>query len=417
MTQTLPSSDTSTSYWHATFSPPVPSDALPAETDVAVIGGGMLGCWTALWLAQQGVGVTVLEREVISWGATGRNGGFLTGGAAMGYADAIDTFGRETAIALWTLAEQGRALAAQTIADEGIACDYRMTGTLSLARSDDALEGMARNAALLREDGFSAEVLDRPAVQAAIGTPLGPEIAGAGFAPEGGILHSGRYLAGIADAARQAGARFAKATVTALRPEAGVTAVETSAGIVRAGRVVVALNAWTDELVPAFAGAIVPVRGQILAYAPSALVFSTGVGADVTPTGEYWQQTADGSIVIGGCRAVAPQGDVGVRDLTPTPAVTDAIEAVLPRLFPGLAGLTVARRWAGPMAFTADYLPIADAVPDLQGVWAAGGFCGHGMPFGPILGRLLAEAVITGETPAALAPLRRSRPTLERRPA
>jgi len=412
MTQTLPSADTSTSYWHATFPPPVPGDAFPAETDVAVIGGGMLGCWTALWLAQHGVAVTVLECEVISWGATGRNGGFLTGGAAMGYAEAIATFGRETAIALWTLAEQGRALAAQTIADEGIACDFRQNGTLSLARSEAALEGMAHTTALLREDGFSTEVLDRAAVQALIGTPLGPGIAGAAFAPEGGTLHSGRYLAGIADAARRAGARFVQASVSALRAEDGGTAVVTPAGTVRAGRVVVALNAWTDELLPALAGAIVPVRGQILAYQPAAQVFTTGVGADVTPTGEYWQQTPDGSIVIGGCRAMSPNGDVGVREMTPTPAVTAAIEAVLPRLFPSLATLAVARRWAGPMAFTADFLPIADTVPDLPGVWAAGGFCGHGMPFGPVLGRLLAEAAITGASPAALHPLRRSRPTL-----
>ena len=67
------------SYWHATFPPPVPEESLPAGTDVAVIGGGMLGVWTAYWLARQGVDVTLIEREVISWGATGRNGGFLTG--------------------------------------------------------------------------------------------------------------------------------------------------------------------------------------------------------------------------------------------------------------------------------------------------------------------------------------------------
>ncbi|MGC4108421.1 MAG: FAD-binding oxidoreductase [Thermomicrobiales bacterium] len=382
---------------------------------MAVIGGGMLGCWTAYWLARQGVQVTVLEREAISWGATGRNGGFLTGGAAMGYAEAIATFGRETAIALWTLTEAGRSLAAQTIADEGIACDVRMTGTLSLARSDEGLATMARNADLLREDGFAAELLDRTAVQDLIATPLGPEIVGAGFSPEGGTLHSGRYLAGIAAAAQRAGARFVRADVISLTPEPDGTAIATSAGTMHAGRVVVALNAWTDAIVPAMAGLVVPVRGQILAYEPSATVFTTGVGADVTPTGEYWQQTPDGVIVIGGCRAIAPNGDVGVREMVPTPEVTDAIAATLPRLFPDLDGLTVARRWAGLMAFTSDYLPVADAVPGMPGVWAAGGFCGHGMPFGPILGQLLAEAATCGETPAALRPLRLHRPTLTSR--
>ncbi|MGB3330731.1 MAG: FAD-binding oxidoreductase, partial [Thermomicrobiales bacterium] len=134
---------------------------------------------------------------------------------------------------------------------------------------------------------------------------------------------------------------------------------------------------------------------------------------DITPTGEYWQQTPDGAIVIGGCRAVAPHGDLGVREMVPTPEVTDAIERVIPGLFPQLDRLTVARRWAGLMAFTADYVPVADAVPGMPGVWATGGYCGHGMPFGPIVGQLLAEAVATGQTPEALQPLRIARPTLK----
>ena len=75
----------------------------------------------------------------------------------------------------------------------------------------------------------------------------------------------------------------------------------------------------------------------------------------------------------------------------------DEIEQVLPQLFPALhsahgeGALRVARRWAGLMAFTADYLPIADRVPGLPNAWVVGGFCGHGMPFGMRLGQLLAQ--------------------------
>jgi gamma-glutamylputrescine oxidase len=397
------------SYWHATFAPPVPEDALPAETNVAVVGGGLLGCWTAYWLAKRGVDVTLIERDVISWGATGRNGGFLTGGAAMGYGAAIDAFGRDAARAVWTLAAEGRNLAEQVIGDEDIDCDFRAPGILSLALTDDALESMCRSLDLMREDGFAGELLDRQGVQALIGTLLGPEVAGGALAPDGGLLHSGRYLAGIAAAARHQGARLCRANVTALLPHDDGTTLSTSAGTIRAHRVIVAVNAWSDDLVPGLAGLVVPVRGQILAYEPTAQVFPTGIGTDVTPIGEYWQQTPDGAIVIGGCRAEAPNGDVGVRDMVPTPDVTRAIEAVIPRL----DGLRIAQCWAGPMAFTSDYLPVADAAPDLPGVWVTGGFCGHGMPFGPRVGQLLAEAAATGETPAALHPLRIGRETLK----
>ncbi len=400
------------SYWHATFTPPVPEDALPAEIDVAVVGGGLLGCWTAYWLAKRGVDVTLIERDVISWGATGRNGGFLTGGAAMGYGAAIDAFGRDAARAVWTLAAEGRDLAEQVIADEDIDCDFRAPGILSLSLTEDGLESMRRSLDLMREDGFAGELLDRQGVQALIGTPLGPEVAGGALAPDGGLLHSGRYLAAIAAAAQHHGARLCRAAVTALLPHGDGVMLSTSAGIIRAHRVIVAINAWSDDLVPGLAGLVVPVRGQILAYKPTTQVFPTGIGTDVTPTGEYWQQTPDGSIVIGGCRAEAPNGDVGVRDMVPTPDVTRTIEAVIPRLFPELDGLRVARCWAGLMAFTSDYLPVADAAPDLPGVWVTGGFCGHGMPFGPRVGQLLTEAAATGETPAALHPLRIGRETL-----
>ncbi len=404
------------SYWHATFPPPVPEDALPRETDVAVIGGGLLGCWAAYWLAKRGVDVTLIERDVISRGATGRNGGFLTGGAAIGYSATIEAFGREAARAVWTLSAEGRDFAEQVIAEEDIACEFRTPGILSLALTDDALESMRRTLDLMREDGFAGELLNRQAVQALIRTPLGPEVAGGAYAPDGGLLHSGRYLAGIAAAARRHGARLCRANVTALTSHHGEASrrvtLSTSIGTIRADHAIVAVNAWSDELVPSLAGLVVPVRGQILSYEPTPQVFQTGIGTDVTATGEYWQQTPDGSIVIGGCRAEAPNGDVGVRDMVPTPDVTGAIEAVIPRLFPRLDGLRVARRWAGLMAFTSDYLPVADAAPDLPGVWVTGGFCGHGMPFGPRVGQLLAEAAATGVTPAALYPLRIGRETL-----
>jgi glycine/D-amino acid oxidase-like deaminating enzyme len=416
MTTEMTMSETSlpTSYWHATFTPPVPNDPLPAGSDVVVVGAGMLGCWTAYWLAKQGVQVTVLERDVISWGATGRNGGFLTGGGALGYADAIDAFGRETARAVWTISAEGRQLGQDTIAEEEVDCDFRLAGILWMGLHEASMAATRRSTELLREDGFGVELLDRDAVQATVRTPIGPEIHGGRFDPDGGLLHSGKYLAGVAAAAKRYGARFCRAGVTSLEPVDGGVDVLTDAGTVRAGRVVVAVNAWSDGLVPALEGIVVPVRGQILAYEPVEPVFDTGIGADVTPTGEYWQQTPDGSIVIGGCRAEAPGGDVGVLQLRPTDDVTAKIAAVIPRLFPELAGLSVVQRWAGPMAFTSDYLPVADAAPGMPGVWVGGGFCGHGMPFGPRVGQLLAEAVVTGETPEALAPLRAGRETLTR---
>jgi gamma-glutamylputrescine oxidase len=400
------------SYWHATAPPPVPADALPDAADVVVVGGGMLGVWTAYWLARAGADVTLIERTAISWGATGRNGGFVTAGLADGFAGTAARVGEHDARAIWTLSAEGRDIVRRVVAEEAIDCDFREPGTLHLSLGAEGLDEARATAALLTAEGVQVEALDRQGLRELIHTPLGPDINGGLFFPGNGMLHSARYLAGVAAAARRHGARLCEAEVASVTPDGDGSRVVTSRGTLRAGRVVIGVNAWTDELVPALAGLVVPVRGQVIAYDPLPPIFTTGVGASVTPTGEYWQQTPDGAIVLGGCRADAPGGDVGVRTPVPTPDVVAALEGVFPRLFPELPGMRAARSWAGLMAFTSDYLPVADAAPELPGVWVAGGFCGHGMPFGPRLGQLLAEAATSGVTPDALAPLRIARPSL-----
>lgn len=397
------------SYWHATAPPPIPGDDLPASSEVVVVGGGMLGVWTAYWLARAGMKPTLIERSAISWGATGRNGGLLRAGLADGYAATVERVGEADARAIWQISHEGRNLAVETIEAEGIDCHFKVVGSIHLWL-DEAT--MAKSMGRPSPEGDVAIALDRQALREHILTPLGPEIVGGMYFPDGARLHSSRYLAGIAAAARRHGARLCLAEVRGLTADGDDTLIETNFGTVRANAVVVAVNAWSDELVPAVSGVIKPVRGQVLSYAPLPQTFNTSVGVAATPTGEYWQQTLDGSVVLGGFRAVASGQDVGVREMVPTEEVQEPLAGLFPRLFPQLDGLQVERQWAGLMAFTRDYLPVVDRIPGLARGWFGGGFCGHGMPYGPRLGQLLAEAVTSGETPAKLAPLRASRPTL-----
>jgi len=400
------------SYWHATAPPPVPSDALPAASDVVIVGGGMLGCWTAYWLARAGLKPTLIERTAISWGATGRNGGLVRAGLADGYSATVQRIGETDARAIWDLSLAGQQLVGEILSQEGIDCDYRVGGSLSLWLDEATMAAGQRAAATLEAAGLGGTLLDRRGVQEHILTPLGPEIVGGLHFSDGAQLHSARYLAGIAAAAQRHGARLCRATVRGLTPQGDTTLVETDRGTVHASAMIVAVNAWSDELVASVAGVITPVRGQVLSYAALPPVFTTSVGVSATPTGEYWQQTLDGCVVLGGYRAAAPGQDVGVREMVPTPEVQDPLATLFPRLFPQLDGLRVERQWAGLMAFTHDYLPVVDRVPGLARAWFGGGFCGHGMPYGPRLGQLLAEAVATGETPGLLTPLRADRPSL-----
>ncbi len=400
------------SYWLKTTSQPVLPTDLPSTADIAVIGGGLLGAAISYWLARAERAVVLLERAMPAYGATGRNGGFVSVGLAESYTHAIERHGRETARAIWRLTLENRTLLRQVLAEEQIACDYREPGTLSLALNAEQLVETEQTVATIRADGFPALLLDREQVQDMIATQLGPEIVGGQFIPENGLVHSARLVQGLLGAAQRHGARMCIADVTDLTPDGNGIRISTVRGSLSASTAVIAINAWTSDLIPGLARLITPVRGQILAYAPIPPIFSTSMSAAITPTGEYWQQTADGIIVLGGCRAVAPEYDVGVRVSLPTSEVQAALERILPRLFPALTGLRVEHRWAGLMAFTPDYLPIADRVPDMLHAWVVGGFSGHGMPFGLRLGQLLAETVTNGSPPADLKPFRLDRPTL-----
>ncbi len=400
------------SYWLKTTSQPVLPTDLPSTADIAVIGGGLLGAAISYWLARAGRAVVLLERAMPAYGATGRNGGFVSVGLAEPYARAIERHGREVAHAIWELTLENRALLRQVLAKEQIACDYREPGTLSLALSTEHLAELEQTVAAIQADGFSALLLGREQVQDMIATQLGPEIVGGEFIPENGLVHSARLVQGLVGAAQRHGARMCRAEVTDLTPDGNGIRISTVQGTLSASTAVIAVNAWTSDLIPGLARLITPVRGQVLAYAPLPPVFSTSMSAAITPTGEYWQQTVDGTIVVGGCRAMAPEYDVGVRVSLPTPEVQAALDCILPRLFPSLSGLQVEHRWAGLMAFTPDYLPIADRVPDMPHAWVVGGFSGHGMPFGLRVGQLLAHAVTSGLPPADLKPFRLDRPTL-----
>ncbi len=406
--------DPPASYWQATAGAvaAVPGE-LPAGADIVVVGGGLLGTSTAYWLARAGADVTLIEARALAGGASGRNGGFVVAGTAAAYPEAIERHGHAAARAVWTLTLESRALLRHVLAEEAIDCDYREPGLLHLALGAEQLERMAGVVAALRGDYFEAQLLDRAQAQELIDVSLGPEIAGGLFAPENGLLHSARLVQGLAGAAARHGARICEMTpAQELHIDGSGVLVRTPRGDLRARAAVVAINAWSAGLLPALTGLITPVRGQVLAYAPHAPVFHCGMGAAVTPTGEYWQQAPDGSIIVGGCRANAPGGDVGVTAAEATAEIQAAIEQILPRLFPELGGLRVARRWAGLMAFTSDGMPIADRAPGLPGAWIVGGFCGHGMPFGMRLGQLLAEAAMNNARPEALAPFRLDRPTL-----
>lgn len=415
----------STSHWHANLTPPVaPLAALPGHTDVLVIGAGLTGTWLALALAESGRPPLVLERTHLAAGASGRNGGLLLPGTAELYPALVARHGPAAARTLWAWAVAGAADVVATIHRYGIDCDWRPEGALHAAVSEAEAAHLRHGAAMLAADGFPGEWLAASDVAAWLDVPRPDDFFGALHLPDGGAFHSGRLVAGLVAAAASRGAKFVEGVdVRGIeghtlqgsddnhRPGSPIT-VHTDHGPITAEVVIVATNAWLPELLPHLRDAVVPVRGQVLSSSPLPTRAIRGAWS-LNDGYEYLQQLSDGRLVFGGMRWAAPDREVGSPHIVPT--VNDAIHAGLDRWladhFPSLP-ITVERRWAGPMCWTADRLPLVGPIsprrdragndddhaadPMSARLWVAGAYSGHGVPVAPAAARLVAAGLTGG---------------------
>ena len=350
--------------------------------DVAIVGGGITGASLLHHLTGRQLRPLLIERFRVASGASGRNAGFLLAGVAANYAQAVELYGRSLAGEVWAFTLDNHALLAEAL---GGRAGYRRRGSLILAATDEEAELLCASEALLREDGFEArwDAEDR-----ALFNPRDGELDPAAAVER---LVGGAPLDSVAEGA----------TVNTIEPLAGGgVRLETTAGVVSAGAVVLATNAYTSALLPN--APIAPVRGQMLASAPEPRrLFSCPVYSHWGY--RYWRQLDNGEVLAGGYRDTAAGEEVGYREET-TPGIQHRLEQHLRELGSESA---VRHRWAGIMGFSPDGLPFAGEVPGWRGVLVCGGYTGHGMAFAYRSARDVAE-LLAGRTrpPAWLSPAR-----------
>jgi gamma-glutamylputrescine oxidase len=346
---------------------------LDGRADVAIVGAGVTGCSAALRLAEGGLRVRVHDARGIAEGASGRNGGFALGGGAARYDVARETYGAEQSAAYWRWTEDALDRMVELGGDS-----LRRTGSYRLAGDEEEREGIQLEYAALREDGFDAEWLeDVPGGAAGL-------FHGAISHPHDAAIQPARFVRRLAGLAAAAGAEIREHD-----PVEDVEALD-------ADRVLVATDGYGHGLVPELADLIWPTRGQVIASEPLDRVLYdrphyARQGFD------YWQQLADGRILLGGFR------DVSILDeLTDVEETTPTIQASLESFLHELAGAAVAvtHRWAGIFGLTQDMLPLVGPVPGRDGrVWVAGGYSGHGNVLGFACGALVANAILGRESP------------------
>ena len=348
------------SYW---LREPGPTfEAPPADTtaDVVIVGGGFTGLWTAIALTDTdpSLRVLVLEAETVSYGASGRNGGFCEASLTHGLANGILHFPSE----LGRLEREGVANLQGLIAftrTHGIDCDLEETGTLSLADEPYQAEEFRRWVDEAAEHGEELEYMDRDEVRAEIKSPLWH--AGLYRRPGRDVLvDPAKLCRGIARVATERGVRIHEHTrVTGLERRAGGVVVRTAGGAtVRADQVVVATSAYSGWL-RRLSWTFVPVYDYVVVSEPLTPDERWSVGwerrqalSDANNQFHYFRLTADERILWGGYDAIYHVGGRVDPALDRRPATFEKLEAQFFRAFPQLEGLRFPYRWGGAIDTT-----------------------------------------------------------------
>jgi glycine/D-amino acid oxidase-like deaminating enzyme len=392
----------SLSLWHDTVPGSlVPDDPLRGDTeaDVAIVGAGFTGLWTAYYLARAdpALRVVVCEREIAGFGASGRNGGWCSALFPASLTKLERMAGRDGAVAMQramhgAVDEVGRVAAA-----EGIDCHFAKGGTVLLARSPAQLERARAQVAQAREFGFGAADLRLLTGPQARERADASDVLGGTYTPHCAAIHPARLARGLAGAVRRAGvAVYEQTAVREIRPGALVT----SGGTVRARYIVRATEGYTPQL-PGLERVIAPVYSLMIATAPLPEPVWAQIGLAGRPTfGDlrhliiYGQRTADGRLAFGGRGAPYHLGSAVRPSFDRVPAVFEALRQTLGELFPVLRDVPVTHRWGGPIGIPRDWCASV-GLDRATGLGWAGGYVGDGVSTTNLAGRTLAD-LITG---------------------
>jgi glycine/D-amino acid oxidase-like deaminating enzyme len=379
-------------FWQETVSWPLAEETtpLPANVEVAIIGGGYTGLAAARALAQRGVRVAVLEAHTLGWGASSRNGGMVLSGLKLSAPAIVQKYGRDLARRLFQCSLEAIDTVEQIIREEGIACGFARKGHLLVASKPGHQRALQQEAEVLEKE-FNHPV--RLLSPNELKDEIDSEIYFGGLLDESsGGLNPAQYVAGLSNAARNAGASLhARARVTRLGRSLNRFVVETERGQVHAERVLVATAGYTDSLIPYLNRRILPIGSFIIATEKlgervQALLPRQRMIFDSRHYLNYFRLW-DGRLIFGGRAAFFPETAETIR------RSAEILRQEMVRVFPQLKDAQVEFAWGGTLDFAQDLMP---HVGEHAGVVYALGYAGHGVALGTYLGKTVAEAMLKG---------------------
>lgn len=405
------------------------------STDVVVVGGGIVGCASAYYLAKRGVSVVVCEKGDVGLEQSSRNWGFVRQQGR----DAAELPLMMACNRIW------QGLEAELEAD----LEWIQGGNLALAYDGKRMELIEKWLPLAKEHGLDTRLLTPQQFRDLIPAAKA-KLLGAMYTPGDGQAEPQKVCPAFQRAAQALGARFMTGcAVEGIELQSGaVSGVHTEQGHIRASTVVCAAGAWSTRLVRPL-GVRLPslwMKGSVVRTAPVKKLIAAGVWGNAA-----FRQRRDGRLYM----ALGVEGEHHLmidslrflpaflpvyrqnraevkfklgrvlvddllgrfddyrchRALDPPPS-RKAIEMTVGHMqaeYDGLNGLTVERRWAGYMDCTPDMLPVIDQLDRPRGLVLATGFSGHGFGMGPIVGRLVSEIIVDAKPSLDIGELRFSR--------
>ncbi|RLK52644.1 NAD(P)/FAD-dependent oxidoreductase [Microbacterium telephonicum] len=392
------------SFWWQQLGLPVPRPALPGDldVDVAIVGAGYTGLWAAYYLKtlQPDLRVAVLERRFAGFGASGRNGGWLTNSVTGGREQyGADAGARQQRAMNETVAEVVRVAAA-----EGIDADIRVGGELNVARGpaqQARLEAWFRSEAAQPHTDVELwgprQTADHVRVDGATGGIWHPHCA---------RIHPAKLARGLAAAVERLGVTIYEDTaVTAI--SAG--RAETARGTVRAGHVLRATEGFTPDLRGEHRTWL-PMNSSLVVTAPLPASVWDEIGwSDAATLGDmahvymYAQRTADGRIAFGGRGVPYRFGSRVDGDGRTQERTIRSLTALLRDFFPAAARVPVEHAWSGVLGVPRDWAATVGHDP-ATGLGWAGGYVGTGVATTNLAGRTLADLVLRRDTDLVALP-------------
>lgn len=368
------------------------------QVDVAIVGGGYTGLWTAHYLAaaDPALRVAVLEKEFVGFGASGRNGGWCSAIFPATLRKVAATSSRDDAVRMQRAMNDTVREVRDVVATAGIDCDLAPGGYLSVARNPAQWARAQQEVAGWRAWGFGEDHM-RLLSAGELGERVRmTDAQGATFTPHCAALHPAKLVRGLADAVRRAGVRIYEGTTVR---RIGPRVVDTDRGRVTADVVVRATEGYTAQLGGARRD-LVPMYSLMVATAPLPERVWAEIGlrdratfSDKRHLRIYGQRTADGRLAFGGRGApyhfgsrVAPRFD---RD----PRVHAMLRRILVELFPVVDGAAFTHAWGGNLGIPRDWFP-AVSFDRTTGLGRAGGYVGDGVATANLAGRTLAAEVL-----------------------